>query len=299
MHIIQSDKTSDTTFLTPEEIETINYLKHVVESIAIPRHYEHEYQNNKTVRDWIKLEFENLGLQCSFQGSYDNVIARYGNAFSKFSIILGAHYDGAPGSPGADDNASAIAGVLGVARALKCHQEIPIVFVAFNREEDDMMGSREFVNSLTPQMHKSIKCAHILEMIGYASDQKGTQYLPAELPIKVSDVGNFIGIIANKNSNSLIDNIIKIADTHIPTLPVTALKVFFGAENTFPNLLRSDHTPFWEKKLPALMWTDTSEFRNPNYHKKSDTPDTLNYTFMCKVVELIKRSILEQVAPNR
>ena len=75
---------------------------------------------------------------------------------------------------------------------------------------------------------------------------------------------------------------------------ITRLKVFLGVEKFFPHLSRSDHAPFWKSKLPALMWTDTSEFRNPHYHKASDRPDTLDYGFMCKVIELLILTVLKK-----
>ncbi len=291
----KSDTSSEKQKDTLPQRSDIEYLKHIVKSISIPRHYIVEPENNKLVFQWIKTEFEALGLNVAVQGKFNNVIASYGKVDSGFSIIVGAHYDSVPNSPGADDNASAIAGLLTLAKKLQATQNHNIGFIAFNREEDGLLGSAEYVNSLTAQQKNKIQCAHILEMIGYASNKAGTQFVPPNLPITIGDKGNFIAIIANKESNSLVSNIIDIADRRTPSLPVKCLKVFLGIEKFFPHLLRSDHAPFWDSNIPSLMWTDTSEFRNPHYHRSSDTPETLDYVFMHKVIELLRHSILEQV----
>ena len=269
-----------------------SYLKHIVEQIAIPRHYVAETENNYRVREWIRDEFDTLGMQSFYQGKYNNIIATYqGISVSECKIVIGAHYDSVPGSPGADDNASAVAGVLAAAKALQAYTPLPILFVAFNREEDGLLGSEDFVRSIASQM--DIQAVHILEMIGFASDRHGSQKVPEGLPVKVSNVGDFIAVIANRHSNHLIKPLVNLSERHLPQLPLKALKVFFGVEKFFPHLSRSDHAPFWESDIPALMWTDTSEFRNPNYHLPSDTPDTLDYTFMKKVVTLLTLSTLD------
>lgn len=271
------------------------YLKHAVSAIAIPRHYKAEYQNNIFVRNWIKNEFESFGMHVTAQGKYDNIIASYGNESNEFSVLIGAHYDSVPQSPGADDNASAVAGLLALAKSFKSIKNKKIGFVAFNREEDGLLGSAEYVRQLSEHQKGNIKCAHILEMIGYAKDDPGTQATPPGLPIKIDDIGNFIGIIANKSSNSLLNEIISTAKARTPSLPVKCLKVFMGVEKLFPHLLRSDHAPFWSSNIPSIMWTDTSEFRNPNYHKRTDTPESLNYRFMYSVISLLRHTALQQL----
>ncbi len=123
----------------------------------------------------------------------------------------------------------------------------------------------------------------------------GTQALPPGLPIKVDDVGNFIAILSNRHSNTLLAEIISTAKRKTPSLPVKGLKLFLGVERWFPHLLRSDHAPFWHDKIPAMMWTDTSEFRNPHYHRRSDTPETLSYDFMLSVVTLLHHALRQQL----
>lgn len=294
MYIVNSKEKQNKELINLEISE--DYLRYVIESIAIPRHYIHERSNNQKVRDWIDTEFKRMGLKSSFQSEYDNVVATLGTIDTSDSVvIIGGHYDSVPNSFGADDNASAIAGVLAVAQELQRNpQSTAFIFVAFNREEDNLLGSKEFVLSLSNEIKNKIKAVHILEMIGYCSHQANSQFIPKGLPIKISNVGNFIAIIANRSSNHLVKPIVKLSEKHIENLPVKGLKVFLGAENHFTHLLRSDHAPFWQERLPALMWTDTSEFRNSNYHQPTDTPDTLDYSFMKKVVELLVLVVMDE-----
>jgi len=295
MLVINSKRTSDTASKPNCRVEIAErYLRDIIETVSIPRHYHGEQKNNQKVAEWIRSEFESLGLSTIYQGRYNNIVATYdGVLLSECRIIVGGHYDSVPGSPGADDNASAIAGVLALAKALKKFAPLPVMFVAFNREEDGLIGSEEFAHMLPSDI--TLEAVHILEMIGFCSTEPGSQKVPQGLPIKIRDVGDFIAVISNKEANHLIAPILKTAERYVPDLPVKALKVFFGVEKFFPYLSRSDHAPFWERNIPALMWTDTSEFRNPNYHKSSDTPDTLDYTFMQNVVQLLGETVLEQL----
>jgi Zn-dependent M28 family amino/carboxypeptidase len=166
--------------------------------------------------------------------------------------------------------------------------------VAFNCEEDGLAGSRDFVASYLPKAHFKLQSAHILEMVGYASSAPGSQRIPAGLPVKISDRGDFLGLLANRFSSDIMDSVLRHAATYTPQLPVTGLKMRLGLEKHFPVLARSDHAPFWAKKIPALMWTDTSEFRNSNYHLRTDTPDTLDYAFLRSVAQLLTSSVVEQ-----
>jgi len=118
--------------------------------------------------------------------------------------------------------------------------------------------------------------------------------VPTGLPIEISNVGDFLGLLANGNSRSAMDFIMERAGAYVPELPVSGLNVKLGVEKFFPVLARSDHAPFWDKKIPAVMWTDTSEFRNHNYHRHTDTPDTLNYTFLKRITQLLTASVIEQ-----
>lgn len=269
-----------------------DYLRRIVEAISIPRHFVHEPHNNEHIANWIRLEFQDIGWKTEFQGKYQNVVATSGRRTKGSYLIAAGHYDTVPGSPGADDNASSVAVLLACAKLLK---EImatrSIMMVVFNREEDLFQGSIDFVQRhLQDRLQgKGFEIAetHVLEMVGYCSHEPGSQCKPPGLPVKVRDTGDFLGIIGNSQSNQIVDSLLRSAKTYLNEFPVIGLKTFLGIEKYVPVLHRSDHAPFWAAKIPALMWTDTSEYRNPHYHKHSDTPDTLDYGFMRRVAQLL------------
>lgn len=279
----------------------VRYLKETITKISTPRHFQHEESNNKQVASWIECEFQRFGVRTQRQGTYENVVATTLDDPARARILIGAHYDSVPKTPGADDNASAVAGMLAAAKALSTVGPLPIMYVAFNREEGGLLGSQDFVESyLLPHGHK-LEAVHILEMIGYCDKTPGSQATPAGLPINLGDTADFIGILMNDASNKYAAPLIETGEKYVSDLPVKTLEIFDGMEHHFPHLLRSDHSSFWNAGLPALMWTDTSEFRNPHYHQPSDTPETLDYGFIKNVTDLLILHCLETldyISPN-
>jgi Peptidase family M28 len=276
--------------LSISEAELIN----IVNEIAVPRHFRFNAKNNQNIADWIFSQLSSFGYKTHLQGRYSNVVAFNPNLKSSLLILIGAHYDSVPNCPGADDNASAIAALIVCAKAVsEFAPHIPICFAAFNCEEDGLIGSRNFVSSYVSKANLRIDQVHVLEMIGYATDEPNTQLIPAGLPIKIPSVGNFLGIMGNQNSRHLVDKVLGLGKSYMPDFNVIGLKLYLGVEKLVPDLGRSDHLPFWEQKIPALMWTDTADFRNPHYHRFTDTPDTLNYSFLKKVTQLLLLQILD------
>ena len=276
------------------ESVTEGQLREWVERISAPRHFATEPAQNRKTAEWLAGVFDSLGFRVERQGSYANILALPETRFEEV-VLVGAHYDSVPLCPGADDNGSAVAAMLGCAAACSLWRPaLPVVFVALNCEEDGLLGSRDFVESYLPRAAFRITCAHILEMVGYASSAPGSQRVPAGLPVKISNRGDFLGLLANRRSTAVMDSVLHQAATYLPELPVTGLKVRLGLEKHLPVLARSDHAPFWAKTIPAIMWTDTSEFRNPNYHRATDTPETLDYPFLRKVTQLLTACVIEQ-----
>lgn len=277
-------------------LETVSssQLREWVKRISVPRHFTAEAKQNRATADWLDKIFTSLGFRVERQGQYSNVLAFPEKSFEEM-ILVGAHYDSVPMCPGADDNGSVAAAMLGCAAACSLwHPALPVVFVAFNCEEDGLLGSSDFVESYLPKAGFRVRCAHVLEMVGYASTEPGSQHLPTGLPVKIGNIGNFLGLLANGRSTAVMDLVLRHARTYAPELPVTGLKVKLGLEKYFPVLARSDHAPFWDHKIPAVMWTDTSEFRNHNYHRHTDTPDTLNYRFLKHVTQLLTACVIQQ-----
>jgi Zn-dependent M28 family amino/carboxypeptidase len=289
--------------MSPDEVNThtlkvLNsvsetYLYELVKQISIPRHFKAQPQNNRRIARFLTQQLQSIGYQTESQGRFANILTVPKNS-STPCILVGAHYDSVPQTPGADDNASACAALLACAKAVAEYApQTPVCFVAFNREEDDLMGSKDFVKSCLTKNKIKIARAHILEMVGYCQHTPNSQIVPQGLPVSLPNIGNFLGIIGNSNSNTLVDATLKKAKTYLPAFPVVGLKVFLGLENVFSVLKRSDHAPFWQAKIPALMWTDTAEFRNPNYHWHTDTPETLDYTFLRQVTQLLISCVID------
>ncbi|MEW6209151.1 MAG: M20/M25/M40 family metallo-hydrolase [Acidobacteriota bacterium] len=264
-----------------------DYLREIVEAISIPRHFFAEHRNNQLVAGSIASEFERLGYDAHYQGAWSNLVAKKNGDFDEGLILIGAHYDSVPSTPGADDNASGVAAMLAAAKALSTFDHLPVCFVAFNREEDGLVGSADFVENYIGKERLRVREAHILEMVGYSSHIRGSQRAPEGLPIKISDTGDFLGVLGNRISSAMVDEAMEVAKSYVPELPVIGLKIYLGLEKRLSVLRRSDHDPFWQSNIPAVMWTDTAEFRNPNYHQPTDTPDTLDYDFLQKVARVI------------
>jgi Zn-dependent M28 family amino/carboxypeptidase len=259
-------------------------LRGLVDALSFPRHYIAERRANVRARDFLVSYLRDLGYTPTLQGSYDNVVATTGDAAAGGALLLGAHYDSVPGTPGADDNASAVAACLECARLLAGRDVGLVAVVLFNREEDGLLGSTEFVADLPPGV---VAEAHVFEMIGYCTTAPGSQRMPPGLPANLApDVGNFLALLANHKSNAAAEELVRLAAGYVPGFPVLALKMYLGVEKLFGHLHRSDHAPFWKAGIPAVMWTDTAEFRNPHYHQQTDTPDTLDFDFLARVTRL-------------
>jgi Zn-dependent M28 family amino/carboxypeptidase len=262
-------------------------LRAFVDMLAFPRHYVAERKSNVRARDLLLKVLHRRGYAPLLHGSYDNIVATSSSGQDGPWLLLGAHYDSVPDTPGADDNASAVAVCLECARLLKENDVGSTLIVLFNREEDGLLGSTEFVSHLASQSTWAVEEAHIFEMVGFVNRAPGSQRMPPGLPgVVAPDVGDFLALLANRHSNAVAESLLKLAATFVPQSPVLALKVYLGIEKYFGHLQRSDHAPFWKAGIPAIMWTDTSEFRNPHYHLPTDTPDTLDYGFVSQVTKL-------------
>lgn len=186
---------------------------------------------------------------------------------------------------GADDNASGVAVMLECARALAGRETAsPIGFIAFNAEEDGLLGSRDFVTTGSRQLRRGIAAVHVLEMCGFRAIGSGSQRSPLPFVARGLDEGSFIAVVGQGASNEIAEAAVR---SPLPSPHRVALKTWRGAHRIVSDLARSDHAPFWDTGIPAVLWTDTGNFRNPHYHRASDTPETLDYAFMDHVRELL------------
>ena len=202
-------------------------------------------------------------------------------------IELGAHYDTA-GVAGADDNISGTVGVIETARLLALSEtESSIRFILYDLEEIGLAGSMHHVKNLKANS-ASVDGAYVFEMIGYTSAEKDSQHSPVRIPgiFNPPTIGDFILVVGNLKSVDLAKNYLKVAKT-------TGLKTYdakrIGA--LFKDSARSDHKPYWDAKIPAIMITDTANFRNPHYHKHTDEQGTLDFDFMSQVIETMANSL--------
>jgi hypothetical protein len=258
-----------------------------VDMLAFPRHYVAERRANVRARALLIKLLRKFGYSPLLQGVYDNIVVTSSGPEDGPYLLLGAHYDSVPGTPGADDNGSAVAVCLECAQLVKESRIGSIMIVFYNREEDGLLGSKEFVAHTVAEAPWAIAEAHIFEMVGYCNRAPKSQRMPPGIPgLFAPNVGDFLALIANRRSNAIGEALLKLAASYIPKFPVLALKMYLGIEKLFGDLHRSDHAPFWEAGIPSIMWTDTSEFRNPHYHRASDTPDTLDYEFVSRVAKL-------------
>jgi Zn-dependent M28 family amino/carboxypeptidase len=207
--------------------------------------------------------------------------------------VIGAHYDSVAGTVGADDNASAVAVLLETARVMQASRhdpegELQITFVAFALEEPPVfstpdMGSRVFANK-AQEASVTIDGMICLEMVGYTCNEPGCQEYPFPLQFfGYPETGNFIGIIGNVKSMGLTRRL-KKSFRQNPHLPVVSLTVPFNGW-IMPAVRLSDHASFWDKGYRAVMLTDSAFFRNPHYHKASDTMQTLDLDYMAELVK--------------
>jgi aminopeptidase YwaD len=248
------------------------------------------------VERFIEKELASYGLAVesdyfSYRGkNFRNIVGRLSAQRGASLIILGAHFDSVEGTPGADDNASGLAVLLEAARLLsRARLRSELLFCGFNLEELNMIGSTYFAKKLKAAEVK-VEAMISLEMIGYTDPRPGSQKYPIGLSWLYPERGDFIGVIGNWNSSSLLRRFTRQM-RQVPGLPVETLSVP-GNGGLVPAVRLSDHSPFWDLGYPALMVTDTSFFRNPHYHGPRDTLDTLNLDFMAKVCAGVIRGVL-------
>jgi Zn-dependent M28 family amino/carboxypeptidase len=267
-------------------------LRASVARLAVPRHHVVNARANAWVRDELARAFEDCGLDVKVQGRYRNVIALPRGPQRRPLTLVAAHYDSVPDCPGADDNASGLAVMLECARSLSLQVPgHPLGFIAFNAEEDGLLGSRDFVDTGLPALGIGIRAVHVLEMVGFRGGS-APQAIPLPWVPSSLKTPDFIGLVGKGRSNASVDR--ALAQAVAPSLRILAAKTWGPLHRLVPDLTRSDHFPFWDAKLSALLWTDTGNFRNPHYHRKTDTKDTLDYSFMQSVGELLCAVVAEE-----
>ncbi|HXJ53505.1 MAG TPA: M28 family peptidase [Burkholderiales bacterium] len=208
-------------------------------------------------------------------------------------VVVGAHYDTVPGSPGADDNASGVAALIELA-GLVGKAGLPIRFVAFANEELPYFMGPEMGSWVSArrsrERNEPLRGMLSLEMLGCYRDDPGSQRYPPPLSFIYPNRGNFIGFVGDVGARTLVRESISLFRKHA-RFPSEGV----AAPAFVPGIMRSDHASFRDQGFPALMVTDTAYNRNPRYHKASDTPDTLDYERLARVT-LGLASVLRDLA---
>ena len=236
--------------------------------------------DRRKARDYLTQKLTDYGFKPttqSFEGGVNLVAERPGGDAAVGAILVTAHYDTVPGSPGADDNASSLAAALEIARLLGRRSTVrSLKFAFFDQEEVGLRGSLAY--TADPDNLKNLAGVVNLEMLGYACYTPGCQKFPEGLPVKLpSDRGDFLGVVGDQEHLPLLAAFQIGGSEGLP--PIVTLPVPFKGLLT-PDLLRSDHAPFWAHNIGAVMVGDTANFRNPNYHQPSDKPETLDRAFL-------------------
>lgn len=273
-----------------------NLRKHVLNIHFDRNPFDHSFELELAAQ-YIQSEFLKLGLEVNedhfqWEGkSYKNIVAEKKGMTSPHRVfILGAHYDTVPGSPGADDNASAIAVLLEVARNIQTIPlDITVRLIAFCLEEYGYIGSTHYVESLKKEKEEILGMLS-LEMVGFTGPKQ--DYPPYLNPKYYPNVGDFIAIIGNERSKGLLEKVCQSFKAHIPELPLEFLVVPGNGEG-MEEVKLSDHSSFWDQGISALMVTDTAFLRNPNYHLPSDRIETLDFEFMRKVAIGVYYSVIK------
>lgn len=272
------------------EARLLSTVKHFSGKIGI-RSYQHLPQLNEAA-DYIERELKASGCSVSRQEvlydgrTYYNIIGEIKGkkADKQEMLIVGAHYDTASMTPGADDNASGVAGLLELARLIgKEPAERTIRFAAFSLEEPpvfgtDNMGSYFYARKLKEegvQVYGMIA----LEMIGYFCEEKGCQQYPRGVGWLFPGKGNFISFVGDLSSRSLTRQV-KRGFPRSSRLPLETLNTF----SSVAGVDFSDHRNFWKFGFKAFMITDTAFYRNRNYHQPEDTWEKLDYGKMSELI---------------
>lgn len=244
-----------------------------------------------------RLGYEVRGVRC------ENLeVERRGRTRPDEIVVIGAHYDTVVTTPGADDNASGVAGLLALARQFARADASPqrtLRFVAFVNEEPyyfqtRSMGSRVYAKACRERGERIVAMLS-LECIGYYSDKRGTQFYPSFwIALFRPSRGNYLAFVGNRPSAPLVE-LAAAACKSAQTLRVESAAL----DDEAPGAGWSDHWSFWQEGYPAVMVTDTAAFRNPHYHRATDTPDTLNYPYFTSAVIGLERVIRSVTQASR
>lgn len=253
-----------------------------------PRSFNHP-ESLRAAAAYIEAEFRKLGGRVEKQplhAGFENIILSFGPEAGE-RMVVGAHYDVCGDTPGADDNASAVAGLLELARMLNAAK--PALnrrydFVAYNFEEPPFFGTAKMGSAVhAAALAKAgvrVKLMICLEMIGYFTDAPDSQgFQHEQLRALYPHTGNFIVVVGKEGQEQAVKRVQQLMKENC-SVDVQAI----NAPVSLPGVSLSDHRNYWAQGYQALMINDTSFLRNPHYHQPTDTIETLDFERMTEVV---------------
>ena len=286
--------------LTSDERDLAARLKRHVETIAAAEHNLDHYDELEKVARYLESVLASYGYPVSVQTftargkDVRNIdVVLEAPTLNPEVIVVGAHYDSAQGTPGANDNATGTAAVLELARLLSDLKDSApkrVRLVLFVNEERPYygtpeMGSLNFARLLRERGER-VTAMYSLETMGYYSDAPGSQKYPRPFGAVFADKGDFISFVGMLNSRPLLQQTMRSFRAH------TAFPTIGGVSPGFiPGIAWSDHWSFAQYGFQAVMVTDTAPFRYPHYHQPTDTPDKIDYEKLARVVKGMERVI--------
>ncbi len=261
-----------------------NHLVEIVRErdpyIASGGHFFVKQYLRQELSQWGEVETHEFRVEGK---SYENLILNLpsANQSNLPPILIGAHYDAVPGTPGADDNGTAVAVLLELASVFATKPaKYPLRLVAFDLEESGLLGSTAYAEALR-SAKQPLRLMISLEMLGYCDRTEGSQSYPPGLKYFYPSRGDFIALVGNLTT---IPTLIRLSRRIRKYTPCEWLGVFNSGKLVSQTRL-SDHSPFWDRGYSALMVTDTAFLRNPHYHQPSDTIETLDLNFLTGVCQ--------------
>ncbi|MGH2651579.1 MAG: M28 family peptidase, partial [Actinomycetota bacterium] len=167
-----------------------------------------------------------------------------------------------------------------------------IRFCFFGSEEARLLGSVAHVEAIRREDSQTVEGLLNLDGVGVATEAADSQEAPIRIPLItwLPSTGNFIAVVGNLSSGWLGNLFEEAVDVYVPGLP-------YYSANRLGGMVQvswfGDHAPYWKAGYPAILLSDTSSLRHGRYHQPSDTPDTLNYTFLRQVAQAAAATVLE------